>query len=183
MISACSPHQTASKTAQSWVLNPAHSSISIISTKNSKVSEVSNFTQFSGSIDGNLNLNISIDLNSLETNIPIRNERMQKHLFQSGMYPTADIRTQLTASDLIPGVHKITFDVDLHGVSSILEAEFMVFEQYGNKVITLHKPLIVDAATFGLESGISTLKNLAKLQSIDFTVPINLILSFQPLQN
>jgi polyisoprenoid-binding protein YceI len=181
MVSACSQHQATNKLSKAWILNSAYSKISIITTKNSKVSEISHFNLFSGKIDESLNLNISIDLSSLETNIPIRNKRIQEHLFQSTIYPTADIHTQLQATDLTPGTHKISFDVDLHGVSSILQAEFMVFEQHGNKVITLHTPLIIDAGAFGLESGITTLKNLAKLQSIDFTVPVNLVLSFQPL--
>jgi len=165
--------------AQPWVLNREYSSISIISTKNNKISEVSNFEIFSGKISSTGYLQIEINLNSLETNIPIRNERMQKHLFHTELYPTVDIHTQLKPEDLSIGVHNISFDVDLHGVSAMLQAEFMVFEQFGNKVITLHKPLIIKAETFGLEDGIKTLKNIAKLQSIDFTVPVNLILNFQ----
>ena len=181
MFSACSQLHHKTVHNQTWSLNQEFSSISIVTTKNNKVSEVSYFNSFNGKIDEQLNLSITINLNSLETNIPIRNERIQKHLFQTEMYPTADIHTQLKAEDLTPGVHDISFDVDLHGVSGIVQAEFMVFEQHGNKVITLHKPLIVNANTFGLESGITTLKNIAKLQTIDFTVPVNLILSFQPM--
>lgn len=165
---------------QSWKLNPLHSSISIITTKNNSKSEVSNFTSFSGQITADGQLSIVIDMNSLETNIPIRNERIQKHLFQTDIYATADIHTQLNPEDLTVGVHNISFDVDLHGLSAIMNAEFMVFEQFGNKLVTLHKPLIIKAETFGLENGITTLKNIAKLQSIDFTVPLNLILSFSP---
>jgi hypothetical protein len=85
----------------------------------------------------------------------------------------------LSENDLTVGNHSITFDVDLHGISSIMTAEFMVFEQFGNKVITLHKPLIIQAELFGLDKGISTLKKIAKLQSIDFTVPVHLTLTFE----
>lgn len=177
-ISACQPHKTPQ--VNSWQLSTEYSKISIITTKNDSISEVSSFTSFKGSINKNNYLTIEIDLKSLETNIPIRNERIQKHLFQSDMYPTADIHTQLTPEQLTAGVHNITFDVDLHGVSGILTAEFMVFEQFGNKVITLHSPLIVKAEDFGLEHGIVTLRKLAKLNSIDFTVPVNLTLSFSP---
>ena len=118
-----------SETKKSWSLNPEHSSISIITTKNNAISEVSQFKKFSGKINSDGQLSISIDMNSLETNIPIRNERMQKHLFQTDVYNTADIRAQLNPKDLSLGVHNISFDVDLHGVSAIMNAEFMVFEQ------------------------------------------------------
>ena len=179
LLSACQNHKAINqKQAKSWVLEPKYSSISIISTKNNRVAEVFNFNNFTGTINKDGYLSIEIDLNSLETNVPIRNQRIQKHLFETNTFPTADIHTQLTAEDLTVGSHSIQFDVDMHGVSAILQAEFMVFEQFGKKIITLHKPLIIHAKDFGMENGIVTLKNLAKLQSIDFSVPINLTLSF-----
>ncbi len=177
VFNACQQHKTVE--IRSWKLNPEYSKVSIITTKNNSISEVSDFKSFSGNIDSNNNLKISIDLSSLETNIPIRNERIGKHLFQTELYPTADIHTQLKPEDLNNGIHSVSFDVDLHGVSAIVQAEFLVFEQHGNKVITLHKPLVIKASNFALENGITTLKNIAKLQSIDFTVPIHLILTFE----
>lgn len=178
LLNACQMHKSKQSKAQSWMLNPEYSNISIVTTKNNSISEVSSFNKFSGNIDANGQFNLSIDLASLETNIPVRNERIQKHLFQTDLYPTADIHTQLKPEDLNNGVHKLSFDVDLHGISGIISAEFMVFEQNGNKVVTLHKPLVIRAADFGLENGITTLRNIAKLNSIDFTVPIHVVLSF-----
>ena len=181
IATSCQQHKTSESksNAAGWIINPDFSSISIITTKNSKISEVSQFKTFSGTINASNYLSVSIDLASLETNIAIRNERIQKHLFQTKIYPTAEIHTQLKPEDLAVGVHAISFEVDLHGVSGIVNAEFMVFEQFGNKIITLHKPLIIKAETFALESGITTLRKIAKLKSIDFTVPVNLTLSFE----
>ena len=178
---ACSPKTVRHKTDvnKTWVLNKAFSTIAIITTKNDKIAETSEFQEFKGSINKSNYLSIELDMNSLETNIPIRNERIGKHLFETNLYPTAEIQTQLKAEDLKAGVHEITFDVDLHGVSGILTAEFMVFNQNGKKVITLHKPLIINAGIFGLEQGITTLKNIAKLQNIDFTVPMHIVLTFE----
>jgi hypothetical protein len=175
-ISACNQHKT---TQQAWVLDKDSSSISITTIKNSSISEVSEFTSFTGSISSSGYFEISIKLDSLETNIPIRNERIQEYLFETHLFPSADIHTQLKPEDLENGIHTITFDADLHGLSSILTAEFMVTEKNGEKIITLHKPLIINANTFALEKGISTLKNMAMLQSIANTVPIHLILTFQ----
>lgn len=179
-LSACQ-HKKASnkKHAASWILEPESSSISIITTKNNSISEVSEFTDFSGSISTEGKLSVTIKLESLETNIPIRNQRIQDHLFQSKTFPTADIHTQLKPEHLEVGVHSISFDVDFHGLSTIVNADFMVFDQLGKKLITLHKPLIINAKTFGLTDGITTLKNLAFLDSINSTVPVNLVLSFQ----
>jgi len=174
VLTACQSH----KTSQSWELKPEFSSISLISTKNNRVSEIFDFSLFKGSINASGYLSIEIDLNSLKTNIPIRNQRIQKHLFETSIFPTANIHTQLKKDDLSNGVHTIQFDIDMHGVSSMMHAEFMVFEQHGNKVITLHKPLIIQVKDFGLENGIKTLKNIAKLQSINFTVPVNIVLTF-----
>jgi len=173
---ACTSKKASQK---SWLLNPELSTIAIITTKNNAVSEVSEFKKFKGSINQSHYLSIELDMTSLETNIPIRNERIDTHLFETKIFPRANIHTQLKPEDLKPGIHKVTFDVDLHGVSGILTAEFMVFEENGSKIITLHKPLIVNASAFGLEQGITTLKNIAKLQSIDFTVPMHIVLTFK----
>ncbi|VAW35389.1 hypothetical protein MNBD_GAMMA01-916 [hydrothermal vent metagenome] len=176
LISACQQKKT---TIQPWILNQDDSSISIIITKNNSVSEVAYFQQFSGRINASGYLEIEIQLDSLETNIPIRNERIEKHLFETELYATTRIHTQLAPKDLTIGTHTISFDVDLHGVSAILQADVIVFEQFNKKVVTLHKPLIIDAKTFALQDGIITLKNIAKLQSINFSVPINFILHFE----
>jgi polyisoprenoid-binding protein YceI len=175
-LNSCNLHTEAKQT--SWVLNKESSSISITSTKNNSISEVFDFNEFAGKISSTGYLEISITLNSLETNIPIRNERIQEHLFETSLYPTADIHTQLKPSDLKDGVHTISFDVDLHGVSSIVTADFLVVNQNENKIISLHKPLIIQANMFNLESGITALKNIASLQSIATTVPMNIVLTF-----
>ncbi len=177
-LSSCQNYKIESE--KSWILNPELSNIAIVTTKNNKVSEVSDFNSFSGSISSSGYLEIEIQLNSLETNIPIRNERIQQHLFQTNLYPTADIHTQLKVEDLTDGIHHISFDVDLHGVSAIIDADFMVFSQFDNKVVTLNKPLVVNAKTFSLDHGIVTLKKIAKLESINFTVPLNIVLTFEP---
>lgn len=175
-LSACAT--TNQHRNSTWVLNKEFSKVSIITTKNNKISEVSEFKSITGKIINN-SLEISIDLNSLETNIAIRNERIRNILFETSSFPTADIHAQLKAEDLNQGVHTITFDIDLHGVSAIIEAEFLVTEYYSNKIIMLHKPLIIKADMFGLEQGISTLKDIAHLQSINFTVPVDITLEFQ----
>ena len=177
LLQAC--QNTKKVVANSWLLNPDYSSLSIITTKNDSVSEVSEFQNIKGSINASLYMSIEIDLNSLETHIPIRNERIKKHLFNTAVFPTADIHTQLKAEDLTAGVHSLTFDVDLNGVSGIMQGEFMVFDSDGTKVVTLHKPLIIQAKDFALEAGITALRKIAKLQSIDFTVPVHLVLTFE----
>ena len=180
ILTACQNHKAInSKQEKSWTLDKEQSSISLISTKNNRIAEIFNFKNFKGSIDKNAYFSIEIDLNSIETNIPIRNQRMQKHLFETNIFPTANIHTQLNIEDLTAGIHKIQFDVDMHGVSEIVQAEFMVFDKLDSKIITLHKPLIINAKDYGLENGIQALKNIAKLQSIDFTVPVNIVLTFK----
>jgi polyisoprenoid-binding protein YceI len=178
-LSACNNHKQTSSKVSSWQLSPEFSTISFITTKNDSISEVSHFTQFNASIDENYKFSASIDLKSLESNIPIRNERIQAHLFESDTFPTAEIHAQLSAEDLMDGVHEIEFDLDLHGVSNILHAEFMVQNKDDTKIVTLHKPLVVSADYFGMKQGVTTLRTMANLNSINFTVPMHLILTFE----
>lgn len=178
-LNACGIHKSNTAQQQSWSLNSDLSTISILTTKNNSITEVSEFTSFNATIDENYKFNAVIDLKSLETRIPIRNERIQKHLFESEMFPSAEVHVQLRPEHLKDGVHDIKFDVDLHGVSNILHAEFLVLNKGDSMTVTLHKPFVVSADYFGMKQGVTTLQKIANLMSIDFTVPIHIILTFE----
>ena len=151
----------------------------MITTKNNNITEVSDFKVFQASIDKDNKFSAVIDLKSLESYIPIRNERIQTHLFESEIFPKAEIHAQLSPENLNDGVHQIEFDVDLHGASTILNAEFMVQTNGNSKTVTLHKPFVVNADYFGMKQGVDTLKIMANLNSISYTVPMHIILTFE----
>jgi len=68
----------------SWNLSNADSKVAFGSVKADVVGEVHQFGSVSGNMNDNGVATIEIDLASVNTNIDIRNERMQEHVFGTG---------------------------------------------------------------------------------------------------
>ena len=161
------------------------SSINFVSTKNQHVSEQHTFDRFSGVLDEKGKLTITIDITSVNTIIPIRNERMLKMLFDASKYTTATFTanvapelTQLKAGELkrstIAGEMMIagnkapvSFDVVLTGLKN------------GGVNATTAKPTIISTSAFNLDEGVSALQQIAMLSSISKTVPLSFSATFQ----
>ncbi len=69
--------------------------MSFVSVKKGKVAEAHTIDRLSGSFLGNGDLLVKLDLSSVNTNIGIRDTRMQKHLFQIGAYPSATVSAKV----------------------------------------------------------------------------------------
>ena len=81
-----------------WVLDESRSEISFISIKNLSIAETHEFPNLSGTIDDEGNLEIKIPLSSVETKIPIRNERMKKMLFETSKFANALVTSKIDLS-------------------------------------------------------------------------------------
>ena len=66
-----------------WNLVTEESKLNFISIKASNIAEIHSFKKISGSVKENGEAQLTINLASLETLIPIRNERMGKLLFET----------------------------------------------------------------------------------------------------
>ena len=66
-----------------WNLDESNSSIEFISIKNNQISESHNFQKISGSITSEGLVNVTVDLDSVDTKIPIRDERMRNLFFET----------------------------------------------------------------------------------------------------
>jgi polyisoprenoid-binding protein YceI len=71
------------------------SQVRFVSIKNNTIGEVSHFETLAGSVTDAGEVEVRVALDSVETNIGIRNERMKKMLFEVGLYPEAVITAQL----------------------------------------------------------------------------------------
>ena len=169
-----------------WTLNPEQSSLSFVSIKKGKVAEVHHFRYLSGGIDGQHNFHVVVDLNSVATNIPIRDERMRKLLFETVNFPVATASGRLPdgSYDAIrPGEAAnatISASLALHGAEKPLTLKVVVVGLEGGQLlVTTRAPVIVDAAAFGLTQGVEKLREVAKLPGIATAVPVNFVLVFQ----
>ncbi len=83
-----------------WDLDESNSSIEFISIKNNQISESHNFQKISGSITSEGLVNVTVDLDSVDTKIPIRDERMRNLFFETKLFPSATFSAQIPAADL-----------------------------------------------------------------------------------
>jgi len=170
--------------AAQWTLSADDSSLSFISVKAEHIAEVHSFARLSGEIDSGGEAVVSIDLTSVQTGIDIRNERMQSMLFNTDMYPRAQVSADVDAAALSSmavgesAVLEVPLAINLHGEVLTLSAPLRVSQvQDGLRVDTL-APIIVKADAFALVDGIESLREVAGLPSISRSVPVSFSLLF-----
>jgi hypothetical protein len=174
--------------AQEWVLDPEHSHVAFISTKNGNVAEVHHFSGLSGAIDAEGVATVEIALDSVETAIPIRNERLREMLFETAKFPQAVISTRVSADVLASAsatgsVAKQRVTVALHGAETGYDAELVLSEAAGGALsVSTREPLVIDAATFDLGGGVEALREIAGLNMISTAVPVTAHLVFVPAE-
>lgn len=171
----------------SWQLNNERSKLNFISVKNEHISESHSFTMLNGSIDNSGAVTVSVDLKTVETLIPIRNERMQEHLFNTDKNPTASLSAQLSQEimKMPKGSTKqveIDAQISLNGKSQTYPLMLRVGRTTkGTFVATTLKPFIINAMAHDLVPGVDKLKQLAGLSSITLSVPVTFSVVFEQI--
>lgn len=168
-----------------WSLDGEASSLFYVTSKASAVSELNTFGELSGSIADNGNASVSISLGSVNTAIEIRDERMREFVFQVATYPLATVTLSADAAQLrglSPGDSiRSSYEamLDLHGTKQPLTLELVVTRlNGGGLLVALARPLILNAATFGLAEGVEQLRGIAGLPSINNNVVVDFTLQF-----
>lgn len=161
-------------------LDNSLSVLSFVSIKKGAVGEVHTIKNLSGSISAEGNINVVLDLASVNTKIDIRDERMRKHLFEVASNPKATVIAKVGDKVSMAGVSLVEGEVsiNLHGITKTVSASVAVINTGDKVVISSTKPIIIKAADFGLEGGVAMLQKLAKLPSIATAVPVSFVLTF-----
>ena len=161
-----------------WSLDNSASTLSFVTVKADHVGEVHTFDQLSGSIDDRGNVEIMVELASVNTLIDIRNERMQNMLFETNLFPRAMITGDVDLASFVemsPGASitaQVEFELDIHGVSNSYNTELIVTRLANGVFASTSKPIIVTAASHGLVDGVEALREIAGLPSISRSVPV-----------
>ncbi len=167
-----------------WSLNNDASTLSFVTVKAEHVAEVHTFDMLSGEIDDDGNVDITIELASVNTLIPIRNERMQAMLFETNLFPQGQIEAQIDLDGMAAmeagssESMQLNFTLSLHDTSRSYTAEVMVTRLDEGLVASTLKPIIVTAEEFGLQSGVEALREVAGLPSISRAVPVSFTVVF-----
>jgi hypothetical protein len=162
---------------QVWTLSD-ESRISLTSTKNGLVSETHSLAAIKGEVSAAGKVELALDLRAIETNIPIRNERMQTWLF--GDEPvaklSADVQPALRASETAFTIDQ-TLTLEANGNTVMLDVPLTVVRE-GNAAAKVAGQLVIDVADFGYAAGIEKLREIAGLKSISTEVPVDVKLVF-----
>lgn len=168
-----------------WSLDPSRSHLAFVSIKAKDIGEVHSFQEMAGTIGEDGQVTVSLMLDSVETLIPIRNERMRELLFETTNYKDATLSAKVDPA-IIAGMQPGDIaDVTAEGVLSLHgEQQPMILSMQAAKLdgatvmVASTKPLIVDAAKFGMSDGVEKLREIAGLASISNAVPVSFVMTF-----
>ena len=165
-----------------WMLGDS-SRIGFVSIKNNSIGENNVFKRVSGSISERGRVSVSVDLSSVETGIGVRNERLQKMLFEVANFPTATIEAVLSDSQVAAlkaggdQTESLSVNISLHGRTVSKTAHVSVSASGGDVRVTTTQPIVITAQEFGLEAGVAALQQIAGLNAISRSIPVTVDLS------
>ncbi|NWD73206.1 YceI family protein [Pseudomonas gingeri] len=168
-----------------WYLDNESSRLSFITTHNADISEVHRFLTLHGKIDRQGVATLEVELESVSTGIPLRDERLRRDLFEIKTWPEAQVVAQINVqpiSDLAPGAQlelRLPLLVKLRGKEHSYNAELLAtrLDDRRFQVVTL-EPLVLHAEDFDLLPGLATLRKAAGLSAISLSVPVGAVLIF-----
>jgi len=177
----------AATTAQAdWNLNNDQSSLFYLTTKNIDITELNTFDRLHGSINTDGSAEVKVDLVSVETFIPIRDERMREMFFHVDTFPTANVTMQVDANALAalnPGERMVFAEQDveltLNGETQSYKLNLAVVGLVdGSLQISNLEPLVVETAHHDLTDEVEALRAIAGIDSITHNAPVNFNLVF-----
>jgi len=164
--------------AADWSVNSAQSSLNFVSVKNDVVAETHSFKDLTGKLTEAGEFSVAIPALSVDTAIPIRNERILEHVLAAKQYATINAKgkvdskvlTGLKTGDSV--VVDQALDLTLLTQTQSLTAKVKVTKVSDSQlVVTTVAPIMLDVNKFELNAGVEKLRELAGLKAISPLVP------------
>ena len=168
-----------------WYLDYESSRLNFVSSRDTGRSENNRFLVMHGTVDERGQASLRIELDSVLSGVPLRDERLKEVLFETDRFPEANVTARLDLAPILglaSGAQlemRLPLRLDLHGASHAYRAEVLVtrLDERRFQVVTL-APLIVELADFGLAPGVERLRQLAGGSGIGLSVPVGAVLIF-----
>jgi polyisoprenoid-binding protein YceI len=185
-ILACSVLLFSAAAPAEWRLAADRSQLNYTTTKIfpgavKSAAENNRFARLDGQVRDDGSAEVRVLLDSVATNIAIRDERMRKIVFETERFPAAVAASQVPATVLEqPGLHQIDLNLqlDLRGARKDMTVPVSVVNQGDRLTVTSMSPILVQAEDFGMATGVAELTKLAGLMYIPTTVPVSFNLVF-----
>ncbi len=168
-----------------WTLDAKNSNLSYGTVKNDAIGENNTFKNISGHITETGQINLEIDLSSVDTLIELRNQRMRDIVFKVANNPKATLSGNIDLKSfeaLKIGENKIietSLILELVGEKTEIDVNLVVVRLGENNVMIVPQHVIfVDGDDFELTDAIEILRGLAGLETIATVVPLSFYLTF-----
>jgi len=168
-----------------WTVDSQQSSLSFVTVKNELIAETHQFKQLSGSLSDSGELTLQIPVSSLETNIPLRNERILQYLLMANEFATIQAKAKVdmnSVAALKAGQSLVmaqAIDLTLLNQSQTLTTSVrLTMLADGKMVATTTAPVVLDLTKFKLDGGVEKLRELAGLKVISPLVPVGFSVTF-----
>lgn len=169
-----------------WILANDASRVSFVTIKADQIAEVHRFRSVDGTIDDAGNAQVTIDLASVDTLIPIRDQRMREILFEVAQFPSATLtgKVDMAALDALADGQTTTIGVEgslaMNGETLLLTIEFHVARLSDSRIVaSTLQPVVVNASQVALVDGVEALREIAGLPTISPAVPVTAVLTFE----
>jgi polyisoprenoid-binding protein YceI len=167
-----------------WSLVPDASTVTFVTVKNGVIAESHRFDGLQGSVD-DAGAHLVIELASVDTLIPIRDERMREMLFEVTDFPEARFDAPVSEAALegmaVGDVRRleVTGTLSVHGATQQVGTTLLATRAGADRVVVATtRSVIVSADALGYGEGVERLRAVAGLNSITPMVPVNLVLTF-----
>lgn len=165
--------------ANDWSVNEDLSSLTYVSTKKEHVAENHVISGISGGVDASGNLSISLDMDTVDSEIEVRDQRMKDWLYKVDSFPAATFSAEIDLdeySSLEVGESTESFvegELSLVGITTEIEFDVLVTRTGEDSVIVnTAAPVIVSANNLQINEGVEALKSSVQLSSISDSVPV-----------
>lgn len=168
-----------------WVLDNDASRVSFVTTKAGAIGEVHKFTALRGSVSDSGNVEVTIELASVDTLIPIRDERMRDILFETSLFPDATLTAQIDGAALdhlaVGDITELSVGAELamRNQTQAITLELAVAKLSDSRImVSSMQPVVITAGQVDLVEGVEELREIAGLPSISPAVPVSVVLAF-----
>lgn len=168
-----------------WVLDNKGSALNFASVKNGTIVEAHLFSELAGRVTTSGAARLEVTLGSIDTMIPIRDERLREILFEIARYPRAVFESDVPAGKfgaMAVGEtesYEMKGSLTLHGATSEFIVPVTITRNSASSFsVASQRPLVISALTFGLADGVEALRKIAGLQAITPAVPVSFSLVF-----
>ena len=171
-------HAQTNDTSNLWSVDSANSRVNFVSIKKGNIAETHVFNDVSGSIN-NGNASITIKPDSIDSRVPIRNERMREFLFETGVYPTIEVNAKVNTimAEIEEGssvISSVPATLSMHGHSKELNLSLRISKLNADTIVVAStESVLIVAADYEMLEGITKLSSLVNNLAIAETVPVN----------